>query len=342
MRALVLEDFGKLVVADRPDPVPGEHDALLEVVATGICGSDLHGYTGENGRRRPGQIMGHETVGRLVALGSEVDGVDPLPMGTAVTINPVIGCGVCDRCRAGRPHMCPDRTVIGVAPERPAAFAELLAVPAANLVPLPPELPVELGALVEPLAVGYHAVRRAPVRPGDTVLVIGGGPIGQACLLAARREGASGIAVSEPAAHRRDLVATLGATALDPAAGDLPGAVAARLGGPPDVVIDAVGSDQSLRGALACASVETPVVLVGMASPALTLPAYEISTCERSLIGSFCYTPAEFSDTARWAAGVASELARLVDGRVDLDGAPAAFERLASGGWPASKVLVCP
>jgi threonine dehydrogenase-like Zn-dependent dehydrogenase len=189
MRALVLEDWGKLVVAHHPDPVFGERDVLLEVIATGICGSDLHGYTGENGRRRPGQVMGHETVGRVIAHGS---GVDPGLLRVAMTINPVIGCGACGRCRAGRPQLCADRTVIGVAPERPAAFAELLAVPADNLVALPSELPVEYGALVEPLAVGYHAVRRAPVRSGDTVLVIGGGPIGQACVLAAHREGPGG------------------------------------------------------------------------------------------------------------------------------------------------------
>jgi threonine dehydrogenase-like Zn-dependent dehydrogenase len=339
MRALVLEAWGKLVVEQRPDPTLGEREALLEVIATGICGSDLHGYTGENGRRRPGQVMGHETVGRVVEYGA---GVDPGLLGTAVTVNPVIGCGACDRCRPGRPQVCADRIVIGVAPDRPAAFAELLAAPADNLVPLPPQLPVELGALVEPLAVGYHAARRAPVRPGDAVLVIGGGPIGQACVLAARREGARAIAVSEIAPRRRELVATLGAATVNPAGGDLPGEVDERLGGAPDVIIDAVGSDQSLRDALACAVTETPVVLVGMGSPELTISAYALTTNDNSLIGSFCYTPAEFRDTARWAGTAAAELGRLVDDRVDLDGAPAAFARLAGGEGTPGKVLVCP
>lgn len=87
MRALVLEKFGQLVVDDRPDPVPGDNEAVIGVVATGICGSDVHGFTGENGGRHPGQVMGHETVGRVVALGSAVVG---LTIGQPVTVNPVV------------------------------------------------------------------------------------------------------------------------------------------------------------------------------------------------------------------------------------------------------------
>lgn len=340
MRALVLEDWWKLVVARRPDPELTGEQVLIEVLATGICGSDLHGLTGENGRRRHGQIMGHETVGRVVAVGSRVDPTS-VSVGEVVTVNPVVGCGTCDVCRAGDSQACEQKTVIGVTPGRPGAFAEYLAAPAANVVALPTDMPFEHGALVEPLAVGYHAVRRAPVRAGSTVLVVGGGPIGQACVLAAIREGARTVVVSEIDAARRRLNERLGAATIDPGAVDgVPRAVRDAVGASPDVVLDAVGSTQSLRDSLASAPPGASIVLVGMGTPDLSVPAYEISTKERSVVGSFCYTPAEFRDTALWAGTVPAELSRLIDGRVSLSDAPAAAERLARGTWQASKVLV--
>lgn len=153
MRALVLRDFGELMVERRTDPDPGPREALVRITATGICGSDLHGFTGESGRRAPGQVMGHETVG-TVHTPSRAGGP---PAGTVVTVNPVISCGKCAACRSGREQACPDKRVIGVHTEVVSAFAELMAVPVGNLVQLPDAMPVEYGALVEPLAVGYHA-----------------------------------------------------------------------------------------------------------------------------------------------------------------------------------------
>lgn len=340
MQALVLSDFWSLSVDEVPEPEPGPADVLVEVVATGICGSDIHGYTGENGRRVRGQVMGHETVGRVLAVGPEA-GAD-LAVGDAVTVNPVLSCGRCRQCTAGREQACPHKTVIGVTPELQSAFAERMAVPARNVVPLPAGMPIEHGALVEPLAVGYHALVRGGCGADDAVLVIGGGPIGQACLLAAQRMGAERVVVSEPSPHRRELNARLGAAVVDPGTEDVPAAVRAALGGEPTLVVDAVGSSRTLATAFACAPIDATVVLVGMGAPALDVAAYEISTKERSVVGSFCYSAAEFRDTAQWAATVPDALATLIEGRTDLAGGPASFEGLARGTDPASKVLIFP
>jgi threonine dehydrogenase-like Zn-dependent dehydrogenase len=341
MRALVLADFWKLTVDDVPEPEPGPGDVLIDVVATGICGSDIHGYTGENGRRVRGQVMGHETVGRVLAVGPDAD--SDLAIGDAVAVNPVLWCGDCRQCAVGREQSCPDKRIVGVTPELRSAFAERMAVPARNAVQLPTGMPIEHGALVEPLAVGYHALVRGDCGPGEAVLVIGGGPIGQACVLAARRQGAERVAVSEPAPQRRELNARLGAGVVDPSAtDDVASAVRAALDGEPTLVVDAVGSPQTLAAAFACAPIGTTVVLVGMAVPTLDVAAYEISTKERSVVGSFCYSAAEFRDTARWAATVPDQLATLIEGRTDLAGGPASFEALARGTDPASKVLVFP
>jgi threonine dehydrogenase-like Zn-dependent dehydrogenase len=341
MRALVLADFWKLTVDDVPEPSPGPGDVLIEVVATGICGSDIHGYTGENGRRVRGQVMGHETVGRVLAVGP--DAGDDVAVGDAVAVNPVLWCGACRQCELGREQACPNKKVVGVTPELRSAFAERMAVPARNAVTLPAGMPLEHGALVEPLAVGHHALVRGGCSAGEAVLVIGGGPIGQACVLAAQRQGAQRVAVSEPAPHRRELNARLGAAVVDPSAtDDVPAAVRAALDGEPTLVIDAVGIPQTLAAAFACAPIGTTVVLVGMGAPTLDVAAYEISTKERSVVGSFCYSAAEFRDTAQWAATAPDALDALIEGRTDLDGGPASFEALARGTAQASKILVFP
>jgi threonine dehydrogenase-like Zn-dependent dehydrogenase len=105
MRALVYRGPGDIGVEDRPDPQPGRDEVLLRITATGICGSDLHGYTGENKRRHPGQVMGHETVGRIATVGAYVSD-ETLQPGRVATVNPVIGCGECVHCAAGSLSSC--------------------------------------------------------------------------------------------------------------------------------------------------------------------------------------------------------------------------------------------
>jgi threonine dehydrogenase-like Zn-dependent dehydrogenase len=339
MRALVYHGPHDIGVEQRQDPDPGPGEVLLRITATGICGSDLHGYTGENKRRHPGQIMGHETVGRIVAVGPGVSG-SGLEPGRVATVNPVIGCGECAQCAAGSEQLCPRRRVIGVDRDISSAFAELMLAPAANVVVLPDDVPEEFGALVEPLSVGYHAAVSGSVGSDDAVLVIGGGPIGQACALGARRLGAEQVAVSEPSTARRALVAELGFAVIDPTTGDLADQVRAVLGRPATVVLEAVGTSRTLGDGLRASSLGARIVLVGMGSRELTIAAYDVSTFERSIIGSFTYPSSEFRETAEWVASRPQELVHLVDDRVALDDAPDAFARLASGNLDASKILV--
>jgi threonine dehydrogenase-like Zn-dependent dehydrogenase len=342
MRVLVLDDWWKLVVAERPDPVPADDEVLLEIHATGICGSDIHGFTGATGRRQLGQVMGHETVGRVIAIG---DGVRPGPgleIGTVATVNPVMNCGHCAMCRAGAEQACPDKSVIGVDPAVSSAFADKMIAPAANVIPLPDTMPTDYGALIEPLSVGYHAIQRGRIGSDDRVLVIGGGPVGQACVLAAKRVGASQIAVSELSVDRRRLNESLGAAALDPTTTAVAAAAADALGGPPTVVVDAVGSSASIDSAFQAAAPGSTIVLVGMGEAELSLRAYEISTQERSVVGSFTYSRAEFSATAEWVGTGPAELGQLIEGRVGLDGGAEAFTGLARGDITASKILVLP
>ncbi len=337
MKALQLSEIGKMQVVDLPDPTPGPGDVVIRIVATGICGSDIHGFTGENGRRVPGQVMGHESAGVIEALGNDVHG---LQVGAPVTFNPVI---VPEEDLAefeGREQMCPRKTVIGVAPTFTSSFAQQIVVPVRNVIPLPEGMPLALGALVEPLAVATHAVRRAGVTPEDAVLVTGGGPIGQSVVLALQMAGVTNIAVTEMSAIRRELVQTLGAVALPADDPDVASHVHEALGGPADVAIDAVGVEATLHLALTSTHAGSTVCLVGMGLPDVSLKAFEISTQERSLVGSFVYTAQDFRDAAARIGDEPDKAQRLISREVPLAEGPTAFSELAYGENPAGKVLV--
>lgn len=337
MRELVLAEIGRLEVRERDTPTPGPGEVLIRIVATGICGSDIHGYTGENGRRFPGQVMGHESSGHIAAVGEGV--AETLQVDTPVTFNPVVIPAEDAEAYAGREQHHPKKVVIGVEPSVPASFADYVLIPAQNVVPLPEALPVELGALIEPLAVAVHAVRRVMNADVKRVLVIGGGPIGQSVVLALRDAGVEDILVSEVDQARRDLIAGLGAKPLDPTQGSVAEQVAAE-GGLVDVAIDAVGITPTIQDALSSTLLGGSVCLVGMGSPDVDLKAFAVSTEERSLVGSFTYAAKDFEYAAGIIGKDAERYRLLVSAEVPVSEADAAFKSLANGSATPGKVLV--
>jgi threonine dehydrogenase-like Zn-dependent dehydrogenase len=336
MRVLVLRDFGDLVLTELPKPVPRPGEVRVRVTATGVCGSDLHGYTGENGRRSPGQIMGHETYGVIDAAG-DPGTASGLPVGAAVAMNPVVACGVCASCAQAWQQHCAVKQVIGVHKELPGSFAEYVVMPARNAVRIADGLPAGYGALIEPLAVGYHAVARAGLSAADRLLVLGGGPIGQAVILSARRAGVSEIVVSETDRGRRELCRLLGAVPVDPSDGELAGQVG-EVFGSATAAIDAVGISATVRGALTATCLGARIVLVGMGSITLDVGAFDISVGERDLMGSFTYTAAEFGQVADWVSGQPDGLGHLLAPPASLASGPDVFRAMADGEMAAGKV----
>ena len=335
-RALVMTADHRMSLEERNGDLPAPGAVTIEVIATGICGSDIHGLAGDTGRRETGQVMGHETVGRVVGIG---DGVDRDLLGRVVTVNPVFGCGECAACEAGQPQKCATGWVLGVRPDVDGAFAERLTVPAGNVVELPKGMEPWHGALAEPLSVGYHAVLRGAPQPDDRVLIIGGGPIGQAAALAARRVGVAAVLVSEPDTRRTEIVRSLGFSTVAP--DQLPTAVERDLGGPATLVIDAVGTSRTIGTALDVSSTDARIVLVGMGSPQLEFSAYQVSAGERSLIGAFCYSVQDFTSTVEWLARHPESAVAIVDRVAPLAEGAAVFDELLSGSL-SNKVLLAP
>ena len=337
MRTLVLEQFNKMVVSERPTPDPGPDEILIRVHATGICGSDVHGYTGENGRRTPGQVMGHETAGRISALGADVD-PDRFAIGAPVTINPVVVPKEQLAAFQGREQHCPDKYVLGVAPEHQAAFADYVVVPQRNVVLLADGMPLEHGALIEPFAVAVHAVRRTSIAPGQRAVVIGGGPIGQSIVIALRMHGVTDICLVEPDEGRRALGESLGATSFD--SRTFTADTLESDGGRADVAFDAVGITPTLRSALHSTKLGGEVCLVGMGAKEMALDAFRVSTEERSVIGAFTYSAQDFRDAAAYANEAVESFARMVSLAVGPEEADRAFSDLASGVAVPGKILV--
>jgi threonine dehydrogenase-like Zn-dependent dehydrogenase len=317
-RQLVLHGPGRLTVDAAPSSAPAAGEVVLEVLATGICGSDVHGYAGVNARRPPGTVMGHEVSGR------------ELDSGRTVAVWPISACGACRACRAGRAHLCETRRLYGCTPELAGGFATTMTVPAGSLVEVPDGVPPEWGALVEPLAVGHHAVALADVEPGTSVTVVGGGPIGIAAAIAARRAGVDELVVVEPMASRREKLAALGLRTAMP--DDAPDGV--------DVVVECVGHAATVHAAIASSRPGGTVVCVGLADPEVPLPWPPVVIEERRLLGSSAYTLDEFRAVAASLGDGDVDFGLLIERRVGLDELPAAFEDYTAGRTTAIKTVM--
>lgn len=283
--------------------------------------------------------MGHESSATVAALGPGVD-VSEFPLGSPATFNPVIVPEDEVAEFQGREQHCPGKVVVGVAADYQASFADYVVVPARNVVLLDPAMPLHLGALIEPIAVALHAVRVGQVREGQKTVIIGGGPIGQSVVVALQMAGVTDIILSEPHPARRELVQQLGASVIGPDGGPTAEQVHKVFGSAADVAIDAVGISQTVGDALAATRLGGTVVLVGMGAPQLEVSAFEISTAERRIVGSFTYSAQDFVDAAEWVGQHVDAVSPLVSSVVTPRQAQEAFSALAAGEGPAGKILV--
>lgn len=284
MKAAVLHGVGRVRVESVADPRPGPEEAFLRIRACGVCGTDNSLYKGDYPGAYP-VVIGHELAGEVLEVGSAVKG---LSAGQRVTVDPNKVCHACPYCRAGLEHLCEKVSSMGV--HRDGADAEYCVMPAANVYPLPDSLSFEEAAFSEPLACAVHGVDLAGVRLGDTVLIVGGGPMGNLITQCALRAGAATVVVSEPIAGRRELAAAHGAThLLDPARQDLGQEMKKirRIGA--DVVFEAAGNPAAQAACLALARKGGTVMFFGV-SPQdrmIQVNPFLINENELRILGSY-------------------------------------------------------
>jgi len=345
MKALLLSEYSHLAISDVAAPVPAPDELLVQVAACGICGSDVHGYDGSSGRRIPPIVMGHEAAGTVVSVGSDVKSFTP---GDRVTFDSTVFCGVCDFCRAGDVNLCNDRQVIGVSCgeyRRAGAFAEFLTVPERVAYHLPDELSFPDAAMLEAVSVALHGVAVSEMKGDETVLVIGAGMIGLLLLQAARTTGYASacVYVSDVDATRLALASDLRADATFLATGsDLTAEIMKRTQGRGvDIVLEAVGRDETIATAIDCVRKGGTVVLVGNISPQVNLPLQKVVSRQIRLQGS-CASAGEYPDAMDLIASGKIKVAPLITAIAPLADGPQWFERLHSREPNLMKIVLDP
>ena len=287
MKALIYEGPETLRYTEAPDPEPGQDEHLVRLEAAGICGSDMHAYLGHDARRPAPLILGHEAAGTIE--GGPRDG-------ERVTINPLVSCGTCRGCRAGRENLCENRQIISM-PPRHGAFADYVAMPGRNLLPVPDTVPLTKASLAEPLACGWHAVRLAlaahgGVTGGARALVLGGGAIGLGSALCLAAQGVADVTMLEPNPNRlaylRD---NCGQHVLSP---DELSEEAWF-----DIVVDGVGVAATRAVASARARPGGVIAHIGLGDGEGGLDIRRMTLSEITFIGSYTYTARDFHDTAQ-------------------------------------------
>ncbi len=280
MQAAFLYGIRDVRIDQVPTPTPGPGEVLLQIAAVGVCGSDVHYYLeGRIGSQVVTDpiVMGHEFSARVAALGPGVAGLE---IGQLVAVDPAIPCGACEQCLQGHPNLCPQVRFCGTPPIN-GVFAEYAVMPAENCFPLPANVTAEQGAMLEPLGVALHAVNLAHLKPGDTVAVLGAGPIGLLTAAVAKASGASAIWMTEPLAYRRDFAEeTVADGVFDPIdAGGIEAIQRLSGGRGVDVVFESAGAPVTPQHAVQLARFGGKVILTAI--PADDTIAFSASISRR-------------------------------------------------------------
>ncbi|MBS1886076.1 MAG: alcohol dehydrogenase catalytic domain-containing protein [Actinobacteria bacterium] len=336
MRAIYLNDGYEVELRDLPEPEPGADEVLVRVQAGGICGTDMSVYANNHFLRRAPQILGHEVSGEVVRTGSAVHGWGP---GDRVFVSPLVVCGECAACRAGRPTQCESAKLPGL--DLPGLFSDLIAMPAKVLHRLPDQVNWRAGAMIEPTSVAHHAVRRAEPAKGSSVAVLGAGPIGALAALICHHVHEARLLVSDLKPSNLDLLTRLtGAATVDPSAASVVETGREMTDGVGfDVVLVANHSPQCLADAIQMARSGGRVVAIAAAYeglPEVNVPM--LVWHELELRGTFAFDDDDIRSVIELiAAGMpVEELATHVHRPED---ATAVFAAMAAGDGGHMKTL---
>ncbi|MFT7598149.1 MAG: (R,R)-butanediol dehydrogenase/meso-butanediol dehydrogenase/diacetyl reductase [Acidimicrobiales bacterium] len=342
MRAGLITGLRQFELIDVPEPEPRPAGVVVEVKMCGICGSDIHAYV--EGWDYSPQLCGHEWFGEVVAVGKDAVGVEE---GDVVMAGISAGCGACHYCVAGHPQYCrpAQRNYTGLDDDRSpnGGFAPLIGLEASRLAKMPQGITPVQGALVEPTAVAFHAVRQSLQRPGDVVVVVGAGPIGQLTAQCAKLAGAGLLIVVEPDERRRERAGELGADVLLDGGPDTRQQVRQLTSGlGADVAFDAAGVPQTLEASINLVRRGGSVCMVGVSGAPTEVRTNRWMTKEITITTSLVFTIAEATRVGSLIMGGRLKADALHEATITLDDLPATIEAMANKEQTALKVLVDP
>ena len=335
MRAVRFHGPADLRVDEVDEPAPAANQVKIKNAFSGICGSDLHLYFGEDGTPPPPhpvtgatwpQTLGHEFSGTVTEIGADVTGV---AVGDRVAVWPVYYCGECAACRQGRYNAC---RVVGFhgLNSHGGGMAEFTVVDAAKIHKLPGNVDLKLGALVEPMAVAWHAVERSGIEAGGSALIAGAGPIGIGLWFALKANGVQRVLVSEPSETRRERIAALGAATIDPVNSDLAAAVEDLNPGGVDSVFDAAGAGAAVTSGLANLTPGGRLVVVAVHERTMEFQPTVLVMTELEVVGALAYLPADFDAVIEAMGRGIYDPTGWVD-EIGFDGVTGAFDALRGG-----------
>jgi threonine dehydrogenase-like Zn-dependent dehydrogenase len=335
MKAVVTRAKGRMEVAEMPEPgEPAPGEVLVRPRAVGICGSDFHYFLGELGEFP--RIQGHEVGATVEAVGPECS--KPLAEGESVSLHPLSHCGRCYPCRIGRTNVCDNFSLIGI--HEDGGLQELLRLPEELVFPTSERRPA-VAALAEPLSIAVRTVHRARIEPGERVVVLGAGPIGQATSLLALERGASVLLV-DPVRRRLELGEGLGAETLAWTDRDDVVAYAREWSGGegPPVVVDATGAPDAIRAMVDMAASAARVVVVGMSHHEVPLRVFSFTEKELDVLGVSCCQGDEFGEAVAFVERHADRVERLITQEFPLERAPEALRWAMEHPADAMKVVI--
>lgn len=336
MRALEYLDTDRVEVVDCDTPTPGPGEALVRVHACGICGTDIAIATGKHPRARPPLIFGHEFAGDVTAINSADGGATGIQVGDRVTAYPLLFCDECWSCRHGVPHVCRSLRLLGI--DCAGAMAEYVAVPLDLLFPFPDTMSFEMGALIEPVAVGMHAATMSGATAADMVVVIGAGPIGLMTAVCLRERGVTRLCITDLQPYRLDLARQLGFDVIDVSSAD-PVAEIGRLtdGNGADIVFDVAGSASSARQMTDLVRCRGRIVMESCPKSPHEVDLRQINFKEITMIGSRVYERRDFDAAIDMLQRI--DLRPIVSHRLPLADGPRGLD-LMKAGESVCKVLV--
>lgn len=335
MKAIVIDKPYEVEIRDVPMPTVGEGEALLRVLYVGICGADVASYTGNQPFTTYPRIPGHEFSAEIIEIPENDKG---LKKGDVVTCNPYFNCGKCYSCERGHVNCCTDNRTMGV--QRDGAFCEYISMPVERIYPGMGLTAQEL-ALIEPFSISRHAISRAAIRPTDSVLIVGAGPIGLFALLAAKQF-AGKIAVADVLNNRLDLAMSYGADGVvNTATEDIAKFTEEFTGGRGfDVCIEACGRPETFLMCIDEAAYAANIILIGNGKRETTFLHSIILKKELNIFGSRNAMKQDFLDNIELAASGKVDLMKMVSGVYEMDKAAEAFDALAHNKGDLAKLLI--
>ncbi|HHB1428183.1 TPA: zinc-binding alcohol dehydrogenase family protein [Serratia odorifera] len=314
MNTLICQQPTQLVYQQRPIPTPAADEAVIKMITVGICGTDIHAWSGHQPYFSYPRVLGHEICGDIVSVGSQVSG---LLVGQRMAVIPYLSCGQCGACHSGRSNCCENISVIGV--HQDGGFCQYLSVPASNLLPVGDIAP-EAAALIEPFAIAAHAVRRAAIVADDHLLVVGAGPIGLGVAAIALADGAR-VVVADTSEQRRAHVAqVLGVATLDPAQAGFDAALREQFDGRLAAkVIDATGNQRAMNNTVNLIRHGGSIVFVGLFKGEFSFSDPEFHKKETTLMGSRNATHEDFVKVGRLMAAGSITADMMLSHHFDFD-----------------------